>query len=86
MSDSELSEIIIQELEMRGLLPGVDAIAEKYNLLIGELVGRSRTKRVTAGRHACWQLLRKKGFSFPEIASIWKVHHTSVLEAVRKSK
>lgn len=51
-----------------------------------EACSPKRTKKIVEARHAAWKLLRDKGFSYPEIGSLWGVNHTSVMEALKKKR
>lgn len=77
---------IEQELARRDLLGLVEAIARAHHVTMGELLGRRRYAHIIRARHAAWVELRRMGWSFPAIAALWGVDHTSVIHAVRKAE
>lgn len=46
-------------------------------------MSRNRSKSMVEIRHAVFYELRKKGFSYPEIASFFKMNHSTVLSALK---
>ena len=77
---------VAEALEERGLLEEVAAIVRAHYVTMYEACSPKRTKKIVEARHAAWKLLRDKGFSYPEIGSLWGVNHTSVMEALKKKR
>jgi len=75
---------ILEALEERGLLEASRDIANSHHATMFEVCGRTRYSTIVRARHAIWLYLRTLGFSYPEIARIWDVDHTSVLSAVKR--
>jgi chromosomal replication initiation ATPase DnaA len=74
-----------QRLAQRGLLGAVEKLARKHHVTMGEVLGRQRFRHIVAARHAAWRELRAKGLSYPAIAWLWGVDHTTVLAACTKA-
>lgn len=78
-------DAVRDELEDRGLLPMLYDVCSGFHLLPLEVCGRDRKSHVVAGRHALWKRLREEtGWSYPAIAKLFGVDHTTVLMACRK--
>ena len=51
-----------------------------------ELMGAGKgPDHIARGRHGTWAALRDHGFSFPEIADLFGVHHSAVMYGVRRA-
>lgn len=79
-------ERIADALDERELLEPITAIIRDHHVLMGEAFGRGRTASVAAARHACWAFLRVHGFSYPEIGTLWNVHHTTVMSGTKSKR
>lgn len=75
-----------QRLAQRGLLGAVEKVARKHHVTMGELLGRRRLAHIVAARHAAWWEMRAKGLSYPAIAWLFGVNHTTVISACGKEK
>lgn len=69
-------------LHKHGVLGGAQEICDRHQVTLAEVFGRDRHRRIVDARHAIWTWLRGLGWSYPEIARPWGVHHTAVLRAV----
>lgn len=79
-------ERILKELRRRGLDEIVERHALTRNVTVMEVVGRRRYKNIAAARHGVWRELRlAKRLSFPEIARLFDVDHTTVMSGVRSA-
>lgn len=72
-------------LALLGLLGLVDHIAEAHHVTRGDVLGRGRTKRVAAARHAVMRAMRDMGMSYPEIGGLLDRDHSTVMAALRKA-
>lgn len=76
---------IIDALRMRGLLPVAREVAFEYGVTLAELVSRDRHKGPAGARHALWARMYGTGtWSYPRIAALFGVDHTTVHAAVAK--
>jgi len=62
----------------------LEKVGEVFGVTVEQALTASRAPDVIRARHAMWAQLRHRGYSFPRIASIFSVDHTSVLDAVRR--
>jgi len=62
----------------------LEKVGEAFGVTVEQALTASRAPDVIRARHAMWAQLRHRGYSFPRIASIFSVDHTSVLDAVRR--
>lgn len=68
----------------RGIL---NAISWKFQISTQELLSPRRQAHLVQARQIGWGLCRQlTGFSFPEIANVWRKDHTTVLHGCRKVK
>jgi len=83
--DSKYSDIGIDAKQIDQIL---SVVAERYNIRLEDLLGKSRKKELVFPRHLAAYLLREKlSLSFPQIAKILgKKDHTSTMYAYRKIK
>lgn len=80
------SETVVVRLKEEGLYDLVVEIARQHRVAVGRVLGKERTARVVAARHAVWYTLRQHGdvyYSYPELGRIFGVDHTSIMHAVR---
>ena len=72
-------------LMQRDLLEDARRHAAAYNVTLGEFLSGSRRKGIVAARHAFWAELYSRGhWSYPRIAELFGVDHTSVMYGVWK--
>lgn len=72
-------------LKEMGIYDEVVRLIRPRGVLVEELVGRGRTKNVSAARHEIMYWIRTKmKWSFPEIGKLFGRDHTTVLLACRK--
>lgn len=74
---------IKKDLDDRGLLKPALDIAIAHYVTLDELLGRTRTPSAVRARRAFWLELRELGMSYPHIAKLCGVDHTTVLYGVR---
>ncbi len=74
----------LDALAERDLEGPLAAVAWKFGATLEEALGRRRLGHIVAARHACWAHLRALGWSYPAIAELWGVDHTSVMYGVKK--
>lgn len=72
-------------LLVRDLLEPVERIAKEHHVTLDEVLGRDRHAHVARARHECWFYLRGEGLSFPSIARLWGVNHTSIMSGVARA-
>jgi SOS response regulatory protein OraA/RecX len=73
------------ELKRRELLGLVRDLALSRHVTLEELEHRGRSsRRVSRARWEVWAEMRRRGFSYSEIARVWGVHHTSVMHGIRR--
>lgn len=58
-------------------------VAERYWLTPKELRQKTQRPRISRPRMVAMWMLRDLGWSYPEIAEVFRCHHTSVIYAVR---
>lgn len=71
------------DLDERGLLRLAVDVAIEHYVTLDELLGRNRTPSAVRARRAFWFELREMGMSYPRIAKLCGVDHTTVLYGVR---
>lgn len=76
---------IIGELDVRDLAVDFVTICKRHGVTLWEVMGPRRPAHVCAARRACWCLLRCRGWSFPSIARLWGMDHTTIMHGVRKA-
>lgn len=62
-------KLLAQRLEAMGLRPALEVILSRHKITLVALA-TSKTKRVCKARRELWQLLRKTGMSYAEIAQV----------------
>lgn len=62
----------------------ISTVAKYFNLTYEQVIGQSRVSRIATARHLAWNLLKKQGFTLTDIAKICSVHHSSVINGIRK--
>lgn len=76
----------LDALHERGLFDELHAVCKVYAVTPAEVCSRQRTKNIVRARHDFWCRLRNREgscFSYPEIARLFGMDHTTVLAAVR---
>lgn len=58
-------------------------IAARNGLSPGEIMQRTRAPRISHARHEAMHALRQRGWSYPQIARVWGMDHTTALYGVR---
>lgn len=77
---------IIDQLRQRDLYELARQIAREYGVTLYEMVGRDRHKGPASARHALWARMYGTGtWSYPRIAAIFGVDHSTVQWAVNKT-
>jgi chromosomal replication initiation ATPase DnaA len=67
-------------------IPVRDAVAKAFDVPAGLLYSSDRTARVSEARFACYVLLRERGLSLNEIASVTgRKDHGSVIHGMKKA-
>lgn len=82
--DIEDAEPVIARLRERGLSAIVESIAKDNFVTLVDACARSRLKPMVKARHEAWRHLRGLGMSYPFIAQLWDVDHTTVFHAIHK--
>lgn len=78
---------VVANLERVGALETMEQIRREYRLTYEELLGGDRHKTAAAARHHLWLLIKHTlDLSYPEMARIFFVDHTTVLTGVRKAE
>lgn len=57
----------------------------EHGVSLHEAFGTGRMRAIVAARHACWVIVRARGWSYPEIANAWGRDHSTVLIAIREA-
>jgi len=65
-------------------LAEIDAIAELYDYTVEDILGKSKTRTLSAVRRTCVVMLRDKGYSTTEIGRIMKRDHSTICYALAK--
>lgn len=71
------------ELTRMNLLSLVKDVASSFLVPYGVILGRGRTKRVSAARQEVWARMYECGFSLPEIGFMFGRDHTTILYGIR---
>lgn len=77
---------IITELDQRDLLELLVRITREHRVTVDEVCKPCRKSHVCAARFAFYLELRELDFSFPRIAALFGVDHTSVMYGVRQAQ
>jgi hypothetical protein len=93
MSAKELTEADLRERSARTYSVGSSdptvlaaEIAAHHRITVADLLGPRRLKRLMAGRHELYRILRELGWSYPDIGQfVGGRDHTTVLAALRPS-
>lgn len=65
-------------------LRAAESIARSYGTKLDAILGTTRFKTVVRARHHLWTLVRDSlDMSWPEIASVFNVDHTTIIYGVR---
>lgn len=62
----------------------LEKTAARFGIAKDDILGDSRLAEIVEARHAWWQAMKAKGWSYSRIARIACCHHTSIMHAVRK--
>jgi chromosomal replication initiation ATPase DnaA len=80
---SEGRSILAARLGKAGMWPLVERIAREHMVDARGIIGHRRHASKTAARHHLWAVIRwSTGMSYPEIAIMFDVDHTSVMHGV----
>lgn len=74
---------IVARLERIGFGEHLARVAKVYHVEPWEIVSRSRRSPLPWARQAVWAALRVEGLSFPRIADLFEVDHSTVMHGVR---
>ena len=73
------------DLRAIGALGLAAKLAAEYHVPMAKVIGRDRHKTAAAARHHLWALIHGTlVMSYPEVAEIFGVDHTTVMAAIRK--
>jgi chromosomal replication initiation ATPase DnaA len=74
----------ISRLTTLGLIGEARTIAENCGVTLDEMLGRGRYKSMCEARHELWRLTRERfGYSYPQVAKLYGVDHTTVMAALK---
>lgn len=73
---------VYRRLLERGLLSEARTVAERHHVTLGELLGRSKTRKVCEARRDLFLALWSKGFSQCEIGRLLERHPSTIHQAV----
>jgi hypothetical protein len=74
-------------LSDRDLLEFVRDVCIRFGAALVDVMSRDRHMSIARARHECWTALRdhsERSFSYPDIARMWDVDHTTVMAGVKK--
>lgn len=77
---------VLVALEMHHLTPLLDEVCRRRGVVREQLCGRARTSSVSRARQELWWLIRNQPemhYSLPEIASLFRRDHTTVLHGIQ---
>lgn len=77
---------IEERLALMGQLDQAKALCARFGVTIAETFVKDRALPVIHAKHELWRLLASAGFSAAVLARLWSVHHTTVLDALKKEK
>ncbi len=81
-----LKASLLKAIEDRDYLHDVTTICRKHHVTLDELLAGSREKHVSRARLACILKMRDDGLSYPSIATMLNLDHSSVMQAVRRAR
>lgn len=58
--------------------------AETYTVTIRLILSSSHAANVSAARLQVMRFLRDRGYSYPQIGKVFRMHHTSVMHALKR--
>ena len=68
------------------LVGPLEAVLRHYVVELAAVCGPRRFKSLASARHALWALLYPRYGSYPEIAALFGVDHTTVMNGVRVAR
>jgi chromosomal replication initiation ATPase DnaA len=71
-------------LQRLALLEEMEAVCQRYHVLLDWVLVGIRRKTVVEAREECCAVLRAKGMSYQEIGTALATDHTTVISAVRR--
>ena len=74
-----------ERLALLGIRDECEKICNFFGVTLTETFARDRSMPVILAKHSLWSELKRRGWSASAIARVWCVHHTTVLEAFKKS-
>jgi chromosomal replication initiation ATPase DnaA len=76
---------IRKTLSARGFLGLAQTIAEEQHVELDSMLAPGRMSDAVRARHELWRAIRELGFSYPAIAKIFGVDHTTVMHGVEQA-
>ena len=67
----------------RAVKEQISSAASKYNLTEHEVLNGSQHPSVVSARIEVMRFLRDRGYSYPQIAAVFGMHHTTVLRHLK---
>lgn len=58
--------------------------AETHTLTVRLMLSSSQAANVSAARLEVMRFLRERGYSYPQIGKVFRMHHTSVMHALKR--
>lgn len=77
---------IRRALEARGFLGLAEEIAVEMHVELDDMLGPGRMSDATRARHELYRAIREHDLSYPAIAKIFGVDHTTVMNGVRQAR
>ena len=75
----------MERLDRIGALQWARRFCQKLGVTLDDVTGRSRLGHIVRVRHRLWVVLRDTlGLSYPAVAGIFEVDHSTVMSAERK--
>jgi chromosomal replication initiation ATPase DnaA len=63
----------------------IDNIAQTHGYDVGDILGKSKFRKLVMARRECVLMLRAKGYSTTEIGRIMKRDHSTIVHSLQKS-
>lgn len=63
----------------------IDNIAQNYGYDVGDILGKSKFRKLVEVRQKCVLMLRGKGYSTTEIGRIMHRDHSTIVHSLQKS-
>jgi chromosomal replication initiation ATPase DnaA len=67
-------------------LADIGLIALRHGFTRHDLLGKKRSNKLTEARAKCYQMLRDRGLSYPQIGGIFNRHHTTIMYSYPKAR